>query len=81
MKKMTPPNLPAAGARVGSVCGPGEFPCDNAGTVICLVESKFGVFAVVMMDSGRVDFCHSLNSGHGIGWHAIKRHEVGQHNF
>lgn len=65
-------NLPAPGQRIGSVCGPGEFPARNAGTVICHIEDRWGIHALVMMDSGRVDTCHGLKDGPGIGWHAVK---------
>lgn len=64
-------HLPAPGCRIGSVCGPGEYARDNAGTVICHIEDRWGQHAVVMMDSGRVDTCHGLKDGHGIGWHPV----------
>jgi hypothetical protein len=76
MKKLLTNVVPAPGARIGSICGPGEFAEDNAGIVLCQVENKWGSFAVVLMDSGRVDTCHGLNSGPGIGWHELPLREV-----
>lgn len=64
-------HLPAPGQRIGSVCGPGQFPSDNAGTVICHITDKWGSYALVIMDAGRTDTCHSLNNGPGVGWHAL----------
>lgn len=63
--------LPAPGQRIGSVSGPGQFPANNAGIVICHVEDRWGTHAVVLMDAGRVDTCHSLKDGPGIGWHLV----------
>ena len=66
-----PPSLPEPGARVGVVCGPCEFPRDNAGVVLCHVADQFHGWAVVLMDSGVVEHCYGLNRGPGIGWHAV----------
>ena len=66
------PTLPAPGARVGVVCGPGEFPADAPGTVLCHVETRFGAHALVLMDSGEIRTCHGMNRGPGIGWHALE---------
>lgn len=68
-----PPVLPEPGSRVGVVCGPGEFASDNAGIVLCHVASQWLGWAVVLMDSGRIEHCHGLNRGPGIGWHAVAR--------
>lgn len=76
-KPMLFQNLPIPGQRIGSVCGPGEFPADNAGTVICQIEDRWGTHALVMMDSGRVDTCHGLKDGPGIGWHPVTPKTVG----
>lgn len=65
------PQLPAAGARIGVVCGPGEFARDNAGTVIAKIENRWGEHALVMMDNGTVRDCNGMNTGPGIGWHYI----------
>jgi hypothetical protein len=68
-------NMPAPGARVGVVCGPGEFAQDNAGTVICIVEVVKlwdSEYALVMMDSGETRRCSGMNRGPGIGWHYVK---------
>lgn len=73
MKKrplITPQLLPAPGARVGSVDGPGRFPKDNAGTVLCHVTDRWGTHAVVLMDSGATNKVHGLTSV-GIGTHLI----------
>lgn len=66
-----PRRLPEPGARVGVVCGPGEFPRDCQGIVLCHVADQFHGWAVVLMDSGEVRHCHGLNRGPGIGWHLI----------
>lgn len=63
--------VPAAGQRVGVVCGPGEFAADNAGTVITQVTNEWGTHALVMMDSGEVKRCDGMNRGPGIGWHFV----------
>jgi hypothetical protein len=68
---ITAPTLPAAGQRIGVVCGPGEFPHDHAGTVLCIVEDRWGSHALVLMDEGHTQTCHGMNSGPGIGWHAL----------
>lgn len=65
--------LPAPGARVGVVCGPGEFAAHNAGVVLCHVETRWGSHAVVLMDDGATKTCNSLNRGPGIGWHLVAR--------
>lgn len=66
------PELPEPGARVGTVCGPGEFPRDTAGIVLCHVTDTWGTHAVVMMDSGKTERCHGMNRGPGIGWHYVE---------
>lgn len=64
------PVLPAAGSRVGIVCGPGEFPKDNAGTVLCQVTDRWGSHAVVLMDTGAINYCHGLTKV-GIGTYQL----------
>jgi len=68
---ITAPQLPAPGARVGTICGPGQFARDNAGTVLCHVSDRWGTHAVVLMDTGKTNTCNGLNSGPGIGWHLL----------
>lgn len=63
--------LPAAGQRIGVVYGPGEYAPHNAGTVITRVESQWGDYVLVMMDSGEVKRCDGTNRGPGVGWHAV----------
>lgn len=63
--------LPQPGQRVGTICGPGELARNNAGTVITHVTDRWGTHALVMMDTGKVRDCHGLNTGPGIGWHAL----------
>jgi hypothetical protein len=65
--------LPAPASRVGVVCGPGEFPEDHAGVVLCHVTDRWGSHAVVLMDTGETRTCHGLNRGPGIGWHQVTR--------
>lgn len=66
------PLIPEKGARIGSVSGPGEFAKDNAGTVVDVVENRWGKHAVVAMDDGRTTTCQGLNRGPGIGWHLVR---------
>lgn len=68
---ITAPVLPAPRARVGTICGPGEFARDNAGTVLRHITDRWGTHALVLRDNGTTDTCHGLNSGPGIGWHLI----------
>ena len=63
--------LPEPGQRVGVVDGPGQFPEHNAGIVMTIVKDKWQYYALVMMDDGKTKTCHGLNSGPGIGWHAL----------
>lgn len=70
---LCPITLPAPGSRIGRVCGPGEFPSDDAGIVLCHVEGRFGSWAEVLMDSGKTERCSGLNRSPGIGWHLITR--------
>ena len=56
----TAPALPPAASRVGISCGPGEFPKDHAGTVLCHVTDRWGTHAVVLMDNGKMHCCHGL---------------------
>lgn len=65
--------LPAVGARIGVVYGPGEFAGHNAGIVIAHAENQWGAWAVVLMDDGSCKRCDQLNKGPGIGWHAVQR--------
>jgi len=69
---ITTPLLPFPGQRVGSVCGPGEFPEDDAGVVLCRSADRWRTHALVLMDDGRTDTCHGLNTGPGIGWHVVR---------
>jgi hypothetical protein len=62
--------VPAVGARIGAVDGPGVFPSDNPGTVIAIHETGFGTDAIVLMDSGKIDYCSGMTNA-GIGWHYL----------
>lgn len=64
--------LPNAGQRVGVVYGPGEFPRDNAGSVMCQIDDMWGSHVLVVMDNGEVHQCHGMNRGPGIGWHYVQ---------
>lgn len=64
--------LPEPGARIGAVDGPGQHPRDRAGIVLCHVTDRWGTHAVVLMDAGNTERCHSLNDGPGIGWHLLE---------
>lgn len=72
MAAMVAKVLPKAGDRIGRVCGPGQFPEDDAGVVLSVVSDKWGDYAMVLLDSGQVVSCHGLNSGPGIGWHKVE---------
>lgn len=67
---ITPQLLPAPGARVGVVCGPGEFPKDCAGTILCHVTDRWGTHAVALMDAGGTRTVQGLTSV-GIGVYLI----------
>lgn len=69
---ITSNTLPRPGQRVGTVSGPGEFPSDNAGTVLTQITDRWGTHALVMMDSGKVETCHGLTQ-RGIGWHLLTK--------
>ena len=65
--------LPKPGDRVGVVCGPGEFPKDNAGIVLTVYDSKwYRNNAVVLMDDGSVREIVGGYTKVGIGWYLIK---------
>lgn len=68
---ITQTKLPKVGQRVGVVYGPGEFPHDNSGIVIAIIENQWGKHALVMMDSGTVEHCDYLVTV-GIGWHLVE---------
>ena len=67
----TAPVLPEPGTRIGIVCGPGEFPKDHAGTVLCHVTDRWGTHAVCLMDKGPVHYCHGLTDV-GIGTYQLE---------
>ena len=69
---ITSPTLPLAGQRVGASTGPGQFPRDNAGTVICQTTDRWGTKALVMMDSGKIQSCAGLTEV-GIGWYVLEK--------
>lgn len=63
--------LPLAGARIGHVSGPCDFPRDNEGIVMTIIEGKDEIYALVLMDDGTTKRCYGINSRPGIGWHCI----------
>jgi len=63
-------NLPQPGKRIGAVDGPGVFPSDNAGTVLCHVTGEFHTYALVLMDDGSTKDCHGVTE-RGIGWYVL----------
>lgn len=67
---ITPQLLPAPGARVGTVDGPGKLPQDDAGTTLCHVTDRWGTHAVVLMDTGKHRTVHGLTTV-GIGVHLL----------
>lgn len=71
MASITTQTIPEAGQRIGRVCGPCQFPEDNAGIVLTQVTDRWGTHALVLMDDGTTETCHGLNSGLGIGWHLL----------
>lgn len=66
MATFTAIKLPAAGSRIGVVCGPGEFPQDTKGTVLCHVTDRWGTHALALMDDGTMKKVHGLTTI-GIG--------------
>lgn len=66
--------LPQAGDRVGFVCGPGQFPRDNAGTVTRVYSNRwYANNAEVQMDNGSVEHIVGAYTTVGIGAHLIRR--------
>lgn len=67
-------NYPQAGDRAGSVCGPCQSPKDNAGTVITVYADKwYSSNALVIMDSGKLQYITGEYTKVGIGWYCIKQ--------
>lgn len=65
--------LPKPGDRVGVVCGPSDFPRDNAGIVIAVYDSKwYSNIGVVLMDDGSTKEIVGGYTKVGIGWYLIK---------
>ena len=62
--------LPMPATRVGTVCGPCQNPRDDAGTVICHMTDRWGTRAVVLLDTGTIEYCSGLTTV-GIGWYAL----------
>lgn len=66
--------LPQLGDRVGFVCGPGQFPRDNAGTVTRVYSNRwYANNAEVQMDNGSVEHIVGAYTTVGIGAHLIRR--------
>lgn len=63
--------LPAPGARVGFVFGPGEFPKDNAGIVLTHITDRWGTRALALMDDGTTKTFSGLTDV-GIGCYLLK---------
>lgn len=63
--------LPEPGQRIGVVDGPGQWPEERAGIVLCQITDRWGTHAVVLMDDGKTKDCHGLMRGPGIGWHLV----------
>lgn len=69
--------LPQPGDRVGSVCGPCEFPKDNAGTVITTYGNQFyNNIALVLLDKGGTATIVGEYTKVGIGWYLIQPAKV-----
>lgn len=69
--------FPMVGDRVGSVCGPGEFPKDNAGTVVRVYADRwYDNNADIVYDDGRTDSWVGAYCSVGIGVHLIERAKV-----
>lgn len=65
--------LPKPGDRVGCVCGPGEFPQDDAGIVIAIYDDAwYSNQAVILMDNGTITYMVGAYATVGIGWYLIK---------
>lgn len=64
---------PQPGDRVGIVCGPGEIPRDNAGTVIAVYADEWHASnAVILMDRGQIEYLSGTYTRTGIGCYLIK---------
>jgi hypothetical protein len=69
--------LPLAGDRVGSVCGPGESPRDSKGTVLCITENRwYSNIAQILWDDGTTDTMVGAYTTVGIGVYRLNRRGV-----
>jgi hypothetical protein len=68
--------LPAPGARIGTVDGPCQNPKDRAGTVLFHQADRWGTHAVALMDSGEITQCGPITTV-GIGWYLLSSGAVG----
>ncbi|MEF9946824.1 MAG: hypothetical protein RR800_00530 [Comamonas sp.] len=66
MRQAQTKTLPAPGQRIHSACGPSQH---SDGIALAHVTNDFGTYALVLMDDGSTESCHSLSTGPGIGWH------------
>lgn len=66
-------NLPKAGDRAGSVCGPCQNPKDNAGIVLTVYSDRwYSNIALVLMDDGKLTTIVGEYTKVGIGWYCVK---------
>lgn len=68
---LLPALIPEPGQRIGRVSPHGAAAAEDQGIVLCLIMTKLGTHALVLMDSGKTATCHGLNRAPGIGWHAL----------
>lgn len=67
MRQAQTKTLPAPGQRIHATSGPSQY---SDGVALLHITNRFGTYALVLLDDGTTESCHSLNAGPGIGWHA-----------
>ena len=73
-RQQQPQQLPRVGDRIGIVCGPGEFPRDNAGTVVRVYANRwYSNNADVLMDDGATRSWVGAYAQVGIGMYFLGR--------
>ena len=74
MARQQPQQLPQIGDRIGVVCGPGELPLDNPGTVINVYANRwYANNAEILMDDGSTRSMVGAYTSVGIGVYFLGR--------
>ena len=73
-RQQQPQQFPRVGDRVGIVCGPGQFPRDNAGTVVRVYADRwYSNNAEILMDDGSTRSTVGAYTQIGIGVYFLGR--------